>query len=162
MKRQEFRDLSARSTKRKLLSAAKRLIAYVSGRTHRADDYDLSLVRRRLLLATRPDQRATLSPYFDLRMRARLRKIPRQPKLTFWETVGIFSKSFVLVWSALLLLMIGISVYIRGHIQGKRHDLVTSLAERNFSESEQTILSEDEEITSENVLSVLMSEGDNK
>jgi hypothetical protein len=120
-------------------------------------EYRLFALKRQLLLATLPEPGAELSPYFYSRLKARLSDIAQVPVPTFWEAVRLFSRSFAVAAFVLLVVMGGINFYLRMSLPEEQSDFVSALAERNLSESERTVFADDKELTSDSVLTALIS-----
>ena len=158
--------MNCRETREKFARYSKRELSPIEGKAVAAHlarcrdctaTYRLFHLKRQLLLATVPEQDTKLSPYFYSRLKARLGELAQVPLPTFWETARVFSRSFALAALILFVVMAGINVYLRSTQPAERYDYVGALAERNLSEGERTVFAEDGELTSDRVLTALIS-----
>jgi len=155
-----IREKFARYGKQELSTEeAKIVAAHLAACQRCRTEYRLFDLKHQLLLSTLPEEGAELSPYFYSRLAARLGEMACFPTPALWETVRVFSRAFALVAFILLAVMVGVNIYIRVSMPVERFDFVNSLAERNLSEGERTIFSEENDLSSEKVLGALISEG---
>lgn len=111
-----------------------------------------------LLQATLPVEEAELSPQFLTRLRARLAEATPSLTPSLWEGVRAFGQALVYTAVIVLALMVGIHLYIQRDVAAENGDFFRLVAERNFSPSEQVILADDRDLTSDQVLSALIAD----
>lgn len=111
-----------------------------------------------LLQATLPVEEAELSPQFLTRLRARLAEATPPLTPSLWEGVRAFGQALVYTAVIALALMVGIHLYIQRDATAENGDFFRLVAERNFSPSEQVILADDRDLTSDQVLSALIAD----
>ncbi len=117
---------------------------------------EVAWLKHRLLEATRAEG-GDLSAHFLMQLRARLgATAPVTPSL--WEGVRAFGQALAFTAVLVLMLIVGIHLYIRQEIVAENTDFFRLVAERNFSSSEQVILADDRDLTSDQVLRALIAE----
>ncbi len=124
--------------------------------------FEVLQVKRQLLLATLPDEEVFLAPDAVSKLKDRLMDIPPPTLPNFWEFAHMFARRFSLAVLVLLLIIIGINTHMRIDARIGRPDFITSIAEQNFSRNERILWVEGKELTSGNLVDVLMSDGETK
>ncbi len=124
--------------------------------------FEVLQVKRQLLSATLPDEEVFLAPSAISKIKYRLKDTSSPVLANFWETAHEFARRFSLAVLALLLVIIGYNSYVQFQAKIGRPDFINSIVEQNFSKNERILWVEGKELTSGNLVDVLMSDGETK